>query len=185
MNELSLIQKALHDNSAIHIVKIRRNVPQEGGSLAWNNVMEVVEFFVGYKTGVYDIGRLNAELVSLIPKLKPHGKNDFKSDGSGGISFGRIWFEECIGEEPISDATIVLAKALSATLFGGRPLDAKRIERKSKSWRLIFIRLHPSIQIAKTAFEDKQREWWIPKEELERHISENRGIFTRIIKMMR
>lgn len=184
MNELSLIQKALHDNPAISIVKIRRNVPREGGALAWDNVREVVEFFVGYKSGLYDIDRLNAELVSLIPHLKPNEKNDFESDHRGGISFGRIWFEECLGEEPIPDATIALARTLSKTLFQC-DLNSKRIARKSKSWRSIFVRLYPNIQIAKDAFRDKNKEWYVSAHDLKEYLSYSSGIFTRIIKMIR
>lgn len=86
-------------------------------------------------------------MVSLIPGLEPTRRDNFYKD-SGMLHFGRLCFEEFIGEEHfIRTITLTDTDMLPKDFINGE----LKIERRNRVLRRIIVKLFPNVKIAKHA----------------------------------
>lgn len=143
-SKLSQIGRTLENNPEI----IFEVIPSGRLSSEFTCFSQVVYFFVAPKTEMNKAKELQKFMMSLIPDLKPTRRENFHEDGKN-IYFGKICFEEIIGQESFSH-TIILTdtEMLSPEHF----VDGKQtIRRVNPVRRQIIVKVFPNARIAKRA----------------------------------
>lgn len=170
MSKLTHVRNALHGNPNIVIVGAPEQNYLPGRDGFWSHT---VNFHVAPKTGgVYTAKELQTLIMSLIPGLEPTQQDGFREWG-GEMEFGKLYFDEDIGDEAVRHEIILTDEELFSS---GGFVDGKRIiERTQKVRRRTWVRLFPNAQIAAAALKGKN-EYRIPTSEL----SQYRGAMARL-----
>ncbi len=95
MSKLKQIRTALTANPNVYVVHVEdvSHFPERLMGFS-----QTVEFVVAPKGGLYSAGELNDFMKGLVPRLKPN-QVDYFHQGPAYLEFGRLYFDEKIGEE--------------------------------------------------------------------------------------
>jgi len=96
MSKLTLIRHTLEKNPNVTIVHVdeKNYLPER-----YMRFSHTVDFWIAPKTGLYTADELQDFMMELVPEgLKPTTVNNFRQY-NGDLSFGRLYFDEKIGEE--------------------------------------------------------------------------------------
>ncbi len=149
MSKLAIVRQALETNPEVVIVTVqeRNYLPDRDGY--WSHTMD---FFVAPTKGIYTADGLQDFMMGLIPDLKPTCTDRFWQ-GSESLEFGKLYFDEKIGNEQITRiCTLADQELLNASGF----MDGKRkIEETEDYQRRTWVRLFPDQKIAADILEGK------------------------------
>lgn len=144
MSKLQIVRKALFSNADITVIDIKTENYLPYDHNGWSETISIV---VAPKKGIYDPGKLQELMLQLIQGLEPTCKDDFHSCGKD-IRFGRLYFDETIGEEKIHREVVIadndlLLKPLDGFTEGKCVTDETH-ELRRRTW----VRLYPNGRIA-------------------------------------
>jgi len=163
MSKMLVVRNALFSNPNIVVIDIQANcfIPSYYCS-SWS---ETVSFVVAPKKGVYDREKLQEMMLQLVPGLEPDAKDDFYAWDTG-MKFGKLYFDEQIGEEKIRREIVITDESLLAKppeeFFGGkRVIETTKILQR-RSW----VYLYPNAKIALGAVHEGKNQYQIDLSEL-------------------
>ena len=140
MSKLTIVRQVLETNPEVVIVNTdeRNHLPDRLG------FCHTVDYRIAPKNGLYTADELQEFMVSLVPEgLEPTMKDDFYQHGKGGLlNFGKLYFDEKIGEERITRiCTLTDEELLNVSGF----VDGRRtIEETHPYTRRTWVRPFPN-----------------------------------------
>lgn len=152
--KLAKVKQALNGNDDVVIVNAEEKIylPERNG--AWSHT---VAFWVAPKRGLYTADELQNFMMKLIPNLEPSSKDDFKEDPYK-ITFGRLYFDEKIGEERVTTKRVItLTDKHLFDVACGFPGGKKTIETDEvfDYRRRVWVRLYPNERFARDVLDGK------------------------------
>lgn len=143
-SKLDIVRDSLATNERFEVVSAN-----EGWS-SNNNISHFVDFYIAPKESIYDPKKLQRELKKLIP-IKPTMIDDFSSSETG-LRVGVLYFDQ-------EGITIVNTTREYIQTFGPDQIinESSQTEKRS-SLRRVWVRLYPSIEIAKLVLENEQKD---------------------------
>ncbi len=141
--KFSQVKKALKNNQNITF----GIVLSEHLSTEFTCYSQIIYCHVAPVKGTFDAKKLQGLMISLFPGIKPTRIDNFHEDRDT-LYFGRICFEEFIGEEhlirtiALTDTDILLKDFINGEL---------KIERRNRVLRRIIVKVFPNAKIAKRA----------------------------------
>lgn len=162
MSKLEEVRKALFGNAAIVVIDIQTNKfdPDRSGYH-----QETVDFTVAPKKGIYDADKLQELMMKLVPGVSLTCKDDFRSSGES-MQFGKLYFDENIGEEKMRREITITDKTLLSNPPAGFENGKKIIEQTSVLERRTWVRLYPNARIALKATQEGEHEYSIEFDKL-------------------
>ncbi|OGH68696.1 MAG: hypothetical protein A3I29_04885 [Candidatus Magasanikbacteria bacterium RIFCSPLOWO2_02_FULL_44_11] len=109
---------------------------------------QLVNIFVAARTGLYRASELQALMFTLIPTVAPTRFDNF-SEERNDLKFGKLYFDEEIGEESLYRNITLSDDDLRQT--NGFVDGKMEINKKIKLERRTLVRLYPNPAIAKNA----------------------------------
>lgn len=126
MSKLKTIREALQSNPNVVIIDLsEKTFPLEKG------VVNLVNYFIAPRSGLYTVDELRNFMTNLIPGLEPTHKQDFEQGGNS-IRLGRMYFDEKVGEKKQTLQKLSLWCMKRARVLIGSSL-AKRPAKQVKS----------------------------------------------------
>jgi len=154
MSKLSIIRKSLEEDPEVVIAKVFERNYLPGRIGYWSHTMD---FWVAPKNGLYTAGELQEFMLSLVPKgLGPTLIDNFSQHGEKSVlDFGKLYFDEQIGEEKVTrTCTLTDKELLNVSGF----VDGKTtIEETQPYVRRIWVKPFPDEAFVRYALEERRR----------------------------
>lgn len=156
MSKLTIVREALAANKDVIVLDAREEVDLQ----TTHGFTHTVDIFVAHASGLYDVDRLQAFMMGLVPQ-EPTMKDEFRG-GDSYMYFGKLYFDEPVGHEVsegsrrivITDPDIKLSNVFKVDEDGNHfvviNLDMN-VARTRRTW----VRLYPDEEYARRALNGK------------------------------
>jgi hypothetical protein len=166
--KLATVRNALVADPNIVIVNVdeRNYLPDRDGYFS-----HTVDYWIAPKGGLYTAKKLQRFMMSLVQGLKPTMIDDFR-ESPGRLSYGKLYFDEKIGEErTITERIFTLTdpelKSADGCVDGHKTID-EDVTRELN--RRIWVRPFPDENVARDTMGGKLKwEYWIDSEDLRKY----------------
>ncbi len=103
MSKLTIVRQSLETNPEVVMVHIggTTDLPDRNGFCLPSLACHHVYYWVAPKNGLYTADELQTFMMGLVPGLIPTKKDDFRYDKNSDLEFGKLYFDEKVGEERI------------------------------------------------------------------------------------
>ena len=162
--KLAAVRSALRENPNVVLVGTRTEnyLPGREGYFS-----HTVDFYAAPKVGIYSADELQKFMMHLLPGVEPTCKDNFGESGSE-LRFGKLYFDEKIGEERITRICTITDRELLGTIeiVEGQVINGyvPKIDLKTGQvtltstqdyTRRTWVRIYPNEQLARDVFEGK------------------------------
>ena len=157
MNKLNLVNKHLREISDVEIVDVIENNSVAYARMhSWSQTMD---YLVAPKEGLYTADELQDFMLTLIPAdLKPTSKDHFRQY-SESLEFGKLYFDEKIGEEKqtriltLTDSDLLNSVEMVdggyENVYGFDDKGVKVVETTGDLMRRTWVRVYPCVEYIK------------------------------------